>query len=135
MAAYIHGNLALEERSGKEMKARERRKMVVRKKSLPIQEKLLYLFVMVMCVVVAGLIVWRYAQIYEVNTKIQQIQDQMQQLEEENKQLKVEVLKLQDPKRLLDQAQQLGMAPSSENGIKEVYGQHGSSDKKVALGQ
>lgn len=122
MAGYIQGNLALGERNREQERVVERKKVVYRKKALPTQEKLLYLFTILVCVVVAGAIIWRYAQIYEVNTKIQQIEDQIKVLENENKQLKLEVFKLQDPKRMIDAAKELGLRPSSEGEIKEVPG-------------
>lgn len=120
MAAYIHGNLAVEERKGSKVKIRETRKIVYRKKAIPTQEKLLYLFTILMCVFVAGVIIWRYAQIYEVNTKIQQIEHEMRILQDENETLKLEVHKLQDPKRLIEKGKALGLAEPGEANIKEI---------------
>lgn len=120
MASYIQGNLAIDEKRKQKEKVIERKRVIYRRKSLPTQEKLLYLFTMVLCVIVAGVIIWRYAQIYEVNTKIQQIENEIHILENENKQLKLEVNKLQDPKRMIEAAKQLGLRPSGEGEIKEV---------------
>ena len=128
MPAYIHGNLAVEERVSRPA-PRENKKVVYRKKTIPTQEKLLYLFTIAICVLVAGVIIWRYAQIYEVNTKIQQIEQQITQLENENKMLKLEVYKLQDPKRLIEAGKQLGLVPASEGEISEVP----SEEKTVPL--
>lgn len=127
MAAYIHGNLAVEERTSKKVRVREKRRVVYRPKALPMQEKLLYLLTMVICVVLAGLIIWRYAQIYEVNTKIQKIENQIEMLQNENKKLKLEVNRLQDPKRLIEKAKELGLRPSNENEIREI-----SRDSSIA---
>ncbi|MEB3100637.1 cell division protein FtsL [Ferviditalea candida] len=134
MAAYIHGNLAVEERTGKKVRVREKRSVVYRSKALPLQEKLLYLLTMVVCVVLAGLIIWRYAQIYEVNTKIQKIENQIETLQNENKKLKLEVNRLQDPKRLIEKAKELGLRPSNENEIKGISDSNiAEINKKVAF--
>lgn len=102
MAAYIHGNLATQERQapGQRVKIKETRRIVYRTSKLPVQEKLLYLFTVFVCVIVAGVIIWRYAQIYEINTRIQQIERKIHQLEVENSSLKELLSKQQDPERL-----------------------------------
>src|SRR5690606_27949348 len=99
---------------------KETRRVVRRKKSIPTQEKLLYLFTIIVCVCVAGLIIFRYAQIYEVNAKMQQLEQQIQQLENENSTLELEVNLLQDPKRLIEKAKQLGLRSSVEEDISEI---------------
>ncbi len=120
MAAYMHGNLAVEESIRPRETASQKRKLVYRRKAIPVQEKLLYLFTIAVCVFVAGVIIWRYAQIYEVNTQIQQIQNQIEALQDENKSLKLEVMQLQDPKRLIEEGKALGLRPSSDGEIAEV---------------
>ncbi|MCC2687139.1 MAG: cell division initiation protein, partial [Paenibacillaceae bacterium] len=95
MAAYIHGNLAIEQKSTTiKEKAREVRR-VPQQRTLPIQEKLLYLFTVAVCVAVACVVVWRYAQIYEMSSQIHSIQQRIDKLEAENSALKQEVGKLQ----------------------------------------
>jgi cell division protein FtsL len=111
---YTNGNLAIESNPVKRTNQETRKKTVVRKKSIPVAEKLLYLFTVIVCVVVAGAIIWRYSQIYEMNTRIQKIEAQMKQLQIENNRLKMEVSKLQDPKHLLDQAKSFGLLPNDE---------------------
>lgn len=114
MSAYINGNLAIEQKPAKKAKVQEQKKVVVKRKSIPVQEKLLYLFTVIVCVLVAGAIIWRYAQIYELNTKMQQIESQIKTLQIENNKLKLEITKYQDPKKLLDQAKQLGLVPNED---------------------
>jgi cell division protein FtsL len=110
MAAYIHGNLAVEQKSSQRVKMKETRKVVTRSKSLPVQEKLLYLFTVIVCVLVAGVIIWRYAQIYEMNTRIQQIEKNIKLLEAENSALKHKVEELSGPDRMLEEAKKRGMS-------------------------
>ncbi len=122
MTAYMHGNLAVEERQPeRRVKIRETKKTVYRKTAIPAQEKLLYLFTIIICVVVAGVIIWRYAQIYEVNTRIQQIEHQIEQLEVENTTLKLEIAKLQDPDRLIQKGVELGLTFPTDEQVVEVY--------------
>ncbi|WP_248926610.1 cell division protein FtsL [Paenibacillus hamazuiensis] len=120
MAAYIHGNLAVEQKSGQRVKIKETKKVVTRNKTLPVQEKLLYLFTVVVCVFVAGVIIWRYAQIYEMNTRIQQIENEIRQLEAENSVLKHKVEALSDPQRMLQKAKELGLEQAGDKQISRV---------------
>ncbi|GAA3403934.1 cell division protein FtsL [Paenibacillus hodogayensis] len=114
MSAYINGNLAIEQKPPKKPKVQEQKKVVAKRRSIPVQEKLLYLFTVIVCVLVAGVIIWRYAQIYEMNTRMQKIESQIKTLQIENNKLKLEITKYQDPKKLLDQAKQLGLVPNDD---------------------
>ncbi len=71
--AYTRGNLAVQEQPADKVvrKYRQTTKVVVRRASLPVQEKMLYLGTVLFCIVLAGIILWRYAYIYEVNKNIQ----------------------------------------------------------------
>ncbi|WP_282941524.1 cell division protein FtsL [Paenibacillus sp. RC67] len=120
MPAYIHGNLAVEQKSGQKVSIKETKKIVYRSKSLPVQEKLLYLFTVLVCVAVASLIIWRYAQIYEMNTRIMKLETDIQMLQAENSVLKRSVDKLSSPDRLREEAKKWGMAPSEEKQISKV---------------
>lgn len=110
MAYY--GNLALQpqrkpEQTPNQTRDRER---VLRRRPLPIGEKLLYLFTLVVCAIVAGLIVYRYAEIYQMNREIQEINRQYEQRAEQLKELQREAERLSDPKRIIDEAKnKLGM--------------------------
>lgn len=112
MAYY--GNLALQPQKKPEPSprpAREREK-IVRKRQLPIGEKLLYMFTIIICAVVAGFIVYRYAEIYQMNRQIQEINRQYEQTAEQLKELQREAERLSDPKRIIDEAKsKLGMVP------------------------
>src|SRR5690606_9975645 len=91
-----------------------------RKKSIPTKEKLLYLFGVMICVIVAGLVIFRSAQIYEVNARIQQIEKEIERVETENATMQLEVNKLSDPKRLIEKAKLLGLRPSEEMEVSEI---------------
>ncbi len=107
MSAYIHGSLALEQRKHAEPIVVTKKK-VYSAPMITIKEKLMYLFIISLCVLAAGVIIWKYTQIYEVNTKIQQVEREIKALEIENNNLKLEINKLQDPKKLMEKAGELG---------------------------
>ncbi|WP_438446308.1 cell division protein FtsL [Gorillibacterium sp. sgz5001074] len=111
MASYVHGNLAVEERQAHapRVKIKETRKVVYKASRLPVQEKLLYLFTVLLCVVVAGTIVWRYAQIYQINTRIHEVEKQITKLESENSALKEKISKMSDPERLRTEMSKNGL--------------------------
>jgi cell division protein FtsL len=138
MAMYVHGNLAMEEQINQEktVKVREIKRKVYRKKIIPVQEKLLYLFTVVLCVIVAGTIIWRYAQIYEMNTEIHTIETQIKTLQAENDILKQQWNKANDPERLRVEAEQMGLAQIDPDQITHVTNKptlSKSTDNKVAL--
>lgn len=119
---YTHGNLAVRRDQEHKTTQRyiERTEIVTRKATLPAQEKLLYLFVIVLCVVISGSVIWKYAQIYEINTRMQQIEREIQLLEKENQSLKLEVNKLREPKRLMEIGKAMGFKPVEESGFSHV---------------
>jgi cell division protein FtsL len=118
MAYY--GNLALRpERKPQEttQPVRQREK-VIRRRQLPMGEKLLYLFTVAVFVIVAGVVIFRYAQIYQVNRQIQEMNRKYDQTTMQIKELQREVERLSDPGRIKDIAsKQLGMVPVDPNGI------------------
>lgn len=117
---YVQGNLAVKQRRENKTVYREERRTVKRKKSIPTKEKLLYLFGVMICVIVAGLVIFRSAQIYEVNARIQQIEKEIERVETENATMQLEVNKLSDPKRLIEKAKLLGLRPSEEMEVSEI---------------
>lgn len=109
--AYMHGNLAMkpEQRPDRGGHIEEQRKTVIRRKSLPVQEKLLYLFTIVVCVIAASVIIFRYAQIYQMNLEIRQLTQRYEQLNLQIKELERKVETLSDPNEITEKAIQLGM--------------------------
>lgn len=122
MAAYMHGNLAVDERQSKasRVKIKETRKVVYRASRLPTQEKLLYLFTVLICVIVAGIVIWRYAQIYQMNTRIHNVEKQITQLETENSALKEKLSKMMDPDAYKNEAPGRGLAQINEKNFVRV---------------
>ncbi|MGG1553116.1 MULTISPECIES: cell division protein FtsL [Paenibacillus] len=118
MPGYIQGNLALDPKrkpaAPQRVKIKETTKVMYRKSALPAQEKLLYLFTVVLCIIVAGVILWRYAAIYQMNAEIKVMQEQIKEIEAQNSALKSEVYKLQSPERLKEEAARLGFNVTDE---------------------
>jgi cell division protein FtsL len=138
MAMYVHGNLAMEEQVNREqtIRIKETKKKVYRKRAIPTQEKLVYLFTVVLCVIVAGTIIWRYAQIYEMNTNIHTIETQIKQLQAENDILKQQWNKANDPDRLRKEAEETGLSIIDPDTISHVQSKpslNKAVESKVAL--
>lgn len=132
MGAYMHGSLAIDDHRERKPQTRvqETKKVVVRKHAVPAREKLLYLFTIIVCVIVAGLVIFRYAQVYEVNTKIQHIEKEIERLEMENKALVLKVRKLQEPNRLYEMGTQLGFVQPAEQAISQVASHLNRNDRE-----
>ncbi|OPA78459.1 cell division protein FtsL [Paenibacillus selenitireducens] len=118
--AYVRGNLALKEKKIQRTpeRYRETTKVVSRKAMLSTQEKLLYLFTIVICSLVAGVIIWRYAQIYDLNMQMQKMDREMKAMKQEMTQMKNEVDMLSSPAEIMKKATELGyVARESGNEI------------------
>ncbi len=121
LSQYMHGNLAVSPSQNQRVSMRrERSRVIVRKLAIPAKEKLLYLFVIVLCVVIAGAIIYNYAQIYEINTKIQQVEKEIETIDRENRTLMLSVRMLQDPKKLVEMGESLGFYVPNEESITQV---------------
>ncbi|WP_411343178.1 hypothetical protein ACE3MZ_16220 [Paenibacillus sp. WLX1005] len=83
--AYTRGNLAVKQKETEKVvrKYRETTKVVVRRSALPMQEKMLYLGTIFACVIIAGIILWRYAYIYEVNKNVQNMASETASLQKQ----------------------------------------------------
>jgi cell division protein FtsL len=119
MAYY--GNLALRPERVQEERVQPKqttqRSKVTRRRSIPIGEKLLYLFTIAVVVFIAGFVIFRYAQIYQINGEIQAKNKTYQQTSEQMKELQREVERLSDPKLIVEKAIAQGMRPIANNGI------------------
>ncbi|WP_241675059.1 cell division protein FtsL [Paenibacillus luteus] len=115
----MNGNLALQPKRKQDQQPviKETKRLVKTRKSLPVQEKLLYMFTVLMCVVVAGVIIFRYAQIYDMNVEIKQLNSQYQTMNIEMEDLKKQVEMLSDPERIRKLAESQGMVSVLEGGI------------------
>ncbi|WP_219836349.1 cell division initiation protein [Paenibacillus sp. R14(2021)] len=116
--AYVNGNLALQPKRKPEQKPsfRETKKVVIKRKSLPVQEKLLYLFTILIGVIVAGVIIFRYAQIYQMELQIKELTAKQAVLEKQISTLTSEKERLNDPAVLRGMAMSQNMTdPTDES--------------------
>ncbi|WP_424768344.1 cell division protein FtsL [Paenibacillus sp. sgz302251] len=115
----MNGNLALQPKRKQDQQTviRETKRVVVKRKPIPVQEKLLYMFTIFIAVVVAGVIIFRYAQIYDMNLQIKQMNNEYQTMSVEMADLKKQVEMLSDPERIRKLAESQGMVSSFEGGI------------------
>lgn len=120
MSSYYRGNLALEPQEKLKVKVRETRRVVKKRYTIPMAEKLLYLFVVMVCVVVAGIVLWRYAQIYDMNTKIQEIENRIEEIEAENQVMQLEKRELMEPSRLMEIGEEMGFVYVDEGAVEQV---------------
>nr|WP_169083318.1 cell division protein FtsL [Paenibacillus sp. PL91]MBC9199860.1 cell division protein FtsL [Paenibacillus sp. PL91] len=132
--AYVNGNLALQPKRKQDQQTviKETKRLVKSRKSLPVQEKLLYMFTVLMCVVVAGVIIFRYAQIYDMNLDIKNLKSESQTMNIEMEDLKKQVEMLSDPERIRKIAESQGMVSSIEGGITVNTG---DNELKTAMGK
>jgi|GEM_PF-169359 len=119
--AYIQGNLALDPKKSRKqppkVKYKETTKVVYRAKSLPVREKLLYLFTVLLIVFLAGVVIYRVTAIYQMNTDLLKIQKDIREVQAENSALKQEVEKLQSPDRLKEEAKRLALKPQDDKQV------------------
>jgi len=127
MAYY--GNLALRpERVEEKQPIREQRQQPAkppaqRKRSIPIGEKLIYLITIVAVACVAGIVIFRYAQIYQVNSHLQDTTKAYNEAVELSKELQREIEAKSDPGRIKDIAiNKLGMEPTGKVSIEASKG-------------
>jgi cell division protein FtsL len=66
-------------------------------------------------VFVAGFIIFRYAQIYQINGQIQAKNKTYEQATEETKELKHVIESLSDPQRIKEKALANGLVPTTSN--------------------
>lgn len=126
MAAYMHGNLALKEEERKQPSKQQKERINVKKPTIPAGEKFLYLGAIVMCMIIAGAVLYQSAQLYSVNARIQDVEREIQSLEKENQMLDLESQKLREPQRLYEKGRELGFSPPAEENVIPV-----SPDKYV----
>lgn len=123
MVAYIHGNLAVDDRHQQNRKhsMQQQRRNVNRKKAvIPPQEKILYLVALAACVIVGIIIVSRYAQIYELNTQIKNIKNEMRQLQQDNSKLKIEISRLGGMEQMQQTGEDNGMHMASDDQMIKI---------------
>ena len=117
--AYHYGNLAMKPKRKEQQDyvIRETRKKVIRRKPIPAGEKMLYLLTVLGVAVVASIIIFKYAQLYDISLHIKQVNSEIQSFQIEREQLQREVQTLSNPERIRQFAQENGMSSSLDNGI------------------
>ncbi|WP_336772700.1 cell division protein FtsL [Paenibacillus sp. MMO-58] len=117
--AYINGNLAMQPKRKPDQRpvVRETKRIVVKRKSIPVQEKLLYMFTVVFCVIVLGVIVNQYAKNYDMRVQIKQMKTQYATMNIDMKELQKQVEMLNDPERIRKMAETQGMASTEQPDI------------------
>lgn len=133
MPPYMHGNLAVR-RKQEEVRYVETKKVVRRKAGIPAREKLLYLLMISFCFVVAGVIIWNYANIYDVNTKAQQMNREIIELNRSNEMLNLEVRELSDPGRIMEMGKAMGFKSFEEQDLVQLNGSQ-QEQPRIVLGE
>lgn len=109
MAAYIHGNLAVQEKNKRNPYVM---KKTTKKAAIPSSEKLLYLFTILIFVVVSGILLSRVSESYENSYKIQEVQSQIESIKEDLTLYQLEIDRLRAPERIIGIATERGMIQS-----------------------
>ncbi|TCS84421.1 cell division protein FtsL [Tepidibacillus fermentans] len=113
MVSYTNGNLAYQAREKETVQKKTVTK--VKKSTMPIREKLFYLVMVLLVVVVASVIISNYAQIVEYNYLIQKQEQAIKAIQLENESLQLKIANLSSPERILSIAQKkLGMKLNEE---------------------
>jgi cell division protein FtsL len=116
-----YGNLAISPERKKQQEQVNRRRPQTppsnrpRRKTIPVGEKLLYLLTVFVFVAVAGLVVYRYAGLYELNREIQTTKSLYEQEADLTKELQQEINTLRDPSRIQEMGKKLGLQGTQES--------------------
>lgn len=115
MAPYMPGNLAVQPQPDRQVEPRrEQTASGKRVRTISAGEKLLYLFSIVIFAAVAGFIIMRYVEIYQLNARIHSIEAEIKRAEIEFQSLKHKIAILDEPERMRAIGEQLGLKPRSE---------------------
>lgn len=116
MSRSYYGNLALMPQETREPKPRtpKKRKVTIHY-ALPLKEKLAYLLLLGAVVIVAGLILSRYALIAEENYQIEKIKQEITDIQKENELLRLQIAESSSPERILKIAKEMGLTKQDGN--------------------
>jgi cell division protein FtsL len=109
MARHVNGNLALKEQVGQEQLVHSPKPKRGRRNRNNLSERTLYIMMIIVFVVVATIVISRYAAIYELNLRTAQMQTDIEKLQSENNDLKIKMTKLADPESIMKDAQLMGL--------------------------
>ncbi|CAM2890272.1 hypothetical protein HP548_25025 [Paenibacillus taichungensis] len=117
--AYTRGNLAVKEKASQErvtqQRYKETTKVVTRRTGLPAREKFLYLITLVAVIVVGGVMMSRYAHIYDLNKQAQTTLSDVREAERTIADLQVEKEKLNN--LVIENARKLGYVEASGKDV------------------
>ncbi|WP_044479285.1 hypothetical protein [Paenibacillus antibioticophila] len=98
--AYTRGNLAVKERTAERSyqspRYRETTKVVTRRTSLPVREKLLYIMTVIFCVAVMAGLLWQNANLYNIKRQLYNLNSEIQTMTLEVKELTVQKERLEE---------------------------------------
>jgi len=113
----MNGTLAYDLQENQSV-VRQRSEKRTKKLTMPIEEKLFYLFSVIFIVALASIVISGYAQITEINYSIQKTEQSIEKIQKENEQLQIEIANLSAPERIIKLAQEkLNMALNEEQVI------------------
>ncbi|KQY87456.1 hypothetical protein ASD24_06240 [Paenibacillus sp. Root52] len=117
--AYTRGNLAVKEKASQQrvtqQRYKETTKVVTRRTGLPAREKFLYLLTLLAVIVVGGLMMSRYAQIYDLNKQAQSTLSEVREAEKTIADLQVEREKLNN--LVIEHARELGYVEATDKNV------------------
>ncbi|MEW4426991.1 MULTISPECIES: hypothetical protein [Paenibacillus] len=117
--AYTRGNLAVKEKATQErvtqQRYKETTKVVTRRTGLPAREKFLYLMTLIVCIVIGGALMWRYAHIYDLNKQAQSTLSETREAEKTIADLQVEKERLNN--LVIENARKLGYVEASGKDV------------------
>ncbi|MDN4599916.1 hypothetical protein P5G61_01640 [Paenibacillus sp. F6_3S_P_1C] len=117
--AYTRGNLAVKEKASQErvtqQRYKETTKVVTRRTGLPAREKFLYLITLVAVIVVGGVMMSRYAHIYDLNKQAQTTLSDVREAEKTIADLQVEKERLNN--LVIENARKLGYVEASGKDV------------------
>ncbi|SHE62286.1 cell division protein FtsL [Seinonella peptonophila] len=115
------GNAALaysvEKQNQKKLKAGSKKAPRI---ALPVGEKLLYLFSIVVCVLLASVVLAKYAEVTALNVSIQEISTEVEKTKEVNLQLESEKKRLGSMERVRKFAEEQGLQMKATQSIPSV---------------
>ncbi|MGC5325607.1 cell division protein FtsL [Brevibacillus sp. SYSU BS000544] len=131
MSYYYRGNLAVELDRQQEKTTAKKKRTVIIKSSIPMMEKLLYLFFVCMIVTAVGFVGYRYVQISEYNYQIQKAKRDIATLHEQNAALQLKVEQMSSRDRVVPMAESMGMV-LSPGAVRVITPEGAAPQKSVA---
>ncbi|MDH6370062.1 hypothetical protein CA600_22640 [Paenibacillus sp. VTT E-133280] len=113
--AYTRGNLAVQPKRKEEVNPlyREKTKVVTKRRVLPLQEKLLYMLTLGVCVLVAITLISRYVHIYDLNLQAQKLDKDIATAKKQISTYEMEKQNLEQ--KVAQKAKDLGYVAPDEN--------------------